>query len=119
LQQVVLNLIMNGIEAMSAVTHRPRILRVISQLQQSGDVLFAVMDVGTGLDPANMNRIFDPFFTTKPEGMGMGLAICRSIIEGHGGRLWASPQLPHGSVFQFTVPARIDRRGADNAAWRG
>jgi PAS domain S-box-containing protein len=107
LQQVVLNLVMNGIEAMSAVMHRPRILRVISQLQQSGDVVIAVMDVGTGLDPANMDRIFDAFFTTKPEGMGMGLAICRSIIETHGGLLWASPRLPHGSVFQFTVPARI------------
>jgi PAS domain S-box-containing protein len=119
LQQVVLNLVMNGIEAMSAVMDRPRTLRVISQLQQSGDVLIAVTDVGTGFDPANMDRIFDAFFTTKSEGMGMGLAICRSIIEAHGGRLWASPQLPHGSVFQFTVPAGINRRGADNAAWRG
>ncbi len=119
LQQVVLNLVMNGIEAMSAVMDRPRTLRVISQLQQSGDVLIAVTDVGTGFDPANMDRIFDAFFTTKSEGMGMGLAICRSIIEAHGGRLWASPQLPHGSVFQFTVPARINMRGADNAAWRG
>jgi signal transduction histidine kinase len=110
---------MNGIEAMSAVMHRPRILRVISQLQQSGDVLIAVMDVGTGLDPANMDCIFDAFYTTKPEGIGMGLAICRSIIEAHGGQLWASPQVPHGSVFQFSVPARINRRGVDNAAWRG
>jgi PAS domain S-box-containing protein len=118
LQQVVLNLVMNGIEAMSAVMHRPRILRVSSQLQQSGDMLIAVMDVGTGLNPANIDRIFDALFTTKPEGMGMGLAICRSIIEAHGGLLWASPQLPHGSVFQFTVPARINMRGADNAAWR-
>jgi PAS domain S-box-containing protein len=116
LQQVVLNLVMNGIEAMSAVMDRPRVLRVISQLQQSGDVLIAVMDVGTGLDPANMGRIFDAFFTTKPEGMGMGLAICRSIIEAHGGLLWASPRLPHGSIFQFTVPGRINRRAADNAA---
>jgi signal transduction histidine kinase len=104
LQQVVLNLVMNGIEAMSAVMDRPRILRVASQLQQSGDVLVAVMDVGAGLDPESMDRIFDAFFTTKTEGMGMGLAICRSIIEAHGGQLWASPQLPHGSVFQFTVP---------------
>jgi PAS domain S-box-containing protein len=116
LQQVVLNLVMNGIEAMSAVMDRPKILRVISQLQQSGDVLIAVMDVGMGLDPANMGRIFDAFFTTKPQGMGMGLAICRSIIEAHGGLLWASPRLPHGSVFQFTVPARINRRATDNAA---
>src|SRR5712671_4822896 len=119
LQQVVLNLVMNGIEAMSAVMHRSRILRVISQLQESGDVLIAVMDVGSGLDPTNIDRIFDAFFTTKPEGMGMGLAICRSIIEAHGGLLWASPQQPHGSVFQFTLPAGINRRGADNATWRG
>jgi len=111
LQQVVLNLVMNGIEAMSAVMDRPRILRVTSQLQQSGDVLIAVMDVGTGLNPANIDRIFDALFTTKPEGMGMGLAICRSIIEAHGGLLWASPQLPHGSVFQFTVPGRINTKG--------
>jgi signal transduction histidine kinase len=119
LQQVVLNLVMNGIEAMSAVMHRSRILRVISQLQESGDVLIAVMDVGSGLDPTNIDRIFDAFFTTKPEGMGMGLAICRSIIEAHGGLLWASPRQPHGSVFQFTLPAGINRRGADNATWRG
>jgi signal transduction histidine kinase len=66
-----------------------------------------------------MNCIFDAFYTTKPEGIGMGLAICRSIIEAHGGQLWASPQVPHGSVFQFSVPARINRRGVDNAAWRG
>ena len=84
-------LVMNGIKAMSAVMDRPRILRVISQLQQPGEVLIAVTDVGAGLDPANMNRIYEPFFTTKPQGMGMGLAICRSIIEAHGGELWASP----------------------------
>jgi predicted ATPase/signal transduction histidine kinase len=119
LQQVVLNLVMNGIEAMSAVMDRPKVLRIVSQRQQSGDVLIAVMDVGMGLDPANMNRIFDAFFTTKPEGTGMGLAICRSIIEAHGGQLWASPRLPHGSAFQFTVPSGINRRGADNATWRG
>jgi C4-dicarboxylate-specific signal transduction histidine kinase len=116
LQQVVLNLVMNGIEAMSAVMDRPRIVRVISQLQQPGDVLVAVTDVGTGLDPANMDRIFNGFFTTKPKGMGMGLAICRSIVEAHGGKLWASPQLPHGSVFRFTVQSRINRRATDNAA---
>jgi signal transduction histidine kinase len=110
---------MNGVEAMSAVISRPRILRVTSQLQQSGDVLIAVTDVGTGLDPADMDRIFDAFYTTKTEGMGMGLAICRSIIEAHGGLLRASPQQPHGSVFQFTVPARINRMGPDNAAWQG
>jgi signal transduction histidine kinase len=90
LQQVILNLIMNGIEAMSAVT-RPRVLRVSSQADEHGDVTIAVTDTGTGLDPTQMERIFDAFFTTKPEGMGVGLSICRSIVEAHGGRLWASP----------------------------
>jgi signal transduction histidine kinase len=69
-----------------------------------GNVLVAVTDTGTGLDPEKVDRVFDAFFTTKPEGMGMGLSICRSIIEAHGGRLWASPNSPHGSVFQFTMP---------------
>jgi C4-dicarboxylate-specific signal transduction histidine kinase len=119
LQQVVLNLIMNGIEAMSAVKDRPRSLRVISQLLQSGDALIAVVDVGTGVDSEKMDRIFDAFYTTKHEGMGMGLAICRSIVEAHGGRLWASPRLPHGSVFQFTVPAGLNRTEGGNASRRG
>jgi predicted ATPase/signal transduction histidine kinase/GAF domain-containing protein len=116
LQQVILNLVMNGIEAMGAVVHRPRMLRVISELHQSGDVLVAVTDVGMGLDPAKMDRIFDAFFTTKLEGMGMGLAICRSIVEAHGGLLWASPHLPHGSVFQFTVSAGVNSTGSGHAA---
>jgi C4-dicarboxylate-specific signal transduction histidine kinase len=118
MQQVVLNLVMNGVEAMSAVMHRAKILRITSQLQESGNVIVAVTDVGTGLDQADKDRIFDAFFTTKPEGMGMGLAICRSILEAHGGLLWASPHLPYGSVFQFTVPAKVNRTGTDNAAWR-
>ena len=71
------------------------------------DVLIAVSDTGTGLDPDKMGRLFDAFFTTKAEGMGMGLAVCRSIIEAHGGVLWASANFPYGSVFQFTVPARV------------
>ena len=104
LQQVILNLIRNGIEAMSAVTRRPRVLRVSSQTDELGNVIIAVTDTGTGLDPTKIDCVFDPFFTTKPEGMGMGLSICRSIVEAHGGRLWASPNLPHGSVFQFTMP---------------
>ena len=103
-QQVILNLVMNGIEAMSASTDRPRMLRVCSRIEGPGSVLIAVTDAGTGLDPTKVDRIFDAFFTTKPEGMGMGLSICRSIIEAHGGRLWASPNLPYGSVFQFTMP---------------
>jgi signal transduction histidine kinase len=106
LQQVILNLVMNGIEAMNTIEDRPRLLQVRSHRNQSGDVLIAVGDAGTGLDPDKMGRLFDAFFTTKAEGMGMGLAVCRSIIEAHGGILWASVNLPNGSVFQFTVPAR-------------
>ncbi|MBV8133844.1 MAG: PAS domain S-box protein [Alphaproteobacteria bacterium] len=109
LQQVILNLISNGIEAMSAVTLRPRMLRVSSQSDQQRDVTIAVADTGTGLDPTKMESIFDAFFTTKPEGMGMGLSICRSIVEAHGGRLWALPNVPYGSVFRFTVPVMVER----------
>ncbi len=105
LQQVVLNLIMNGIEAMTAVTGRPRLLLVRSQTDESGGALIAVEDSGTGLDPRIMDRIFDAFFTTKPNGTGLGLSICRSIVEAHGGRLWASPRTPHGTIFRLTVPA--------------
>jgi C4-dicarboxylate-specific signal transduction histidine kinase len=105
MQQVVLNLIVNGIEAMTADTHHPRVLRMSSRTAGPGNVLIAVADTGTGLDPTKVDYIFDAFFTTKPDGMGMGLSICRSIIETHGGRLWASPNSPRGSVFQFTVPA--------------
>jgi PAS domain S-box-containing protein len=104
LQQVILNLIMNGIEAMSAEMHQPRVLRVRSQLDGPGHVLVAVEDSGPGLALEAMDHFFDPFFTTKPGGMGMGLSICRSIVGAHGGRLWASPQSPRGAVFQFTVP---------------
>jgi signal transduction histidine kinase len=108
LQQVILNLISNGIEAMSAVTLRPRVLRVSSKSDQQGDVTIEVADTGTGLDPTKMESIFDAFFTTKPEGMGMGLSICRSIVEAHGGRLWASPNVPYGTVFRFTMPVMAD-----------
>jgi PAS domain S-box-containing protein len=105
LQQVMLNLIMNGIEAMSAVTGRPRLLAVKSRIEEGGVVLIAVEDSGSGLSPEAATRIFEAFFTTKPEGLGMGLSICRSIIDLHGGRLWVVPRLPQGSVFQFTLPA--------------
>ena len=104
LQQVIMNLITNGTDAMSSITDRPRVLRIESQIEASGNVLVAVADVGTGFDPGIADRIFDPLFTTKPNGMGLGLSICRSIIEAHGGRLWASPGSPHGAVFQFTMP---------------
>jgi PAS domain S-box-containing protein len=103
LQQVLLNLIMNGIEAMSGVTDRPRLLWVQSGIDESGDLLVAIRDSGTGLD-LEADRAFTPFFTSKANGMGMGLPISRSLIEGHGGRLWASPNSPHGAVFSFTLP---------------
>jgi signal transduction histidine kinase len=104
LQQVLLNLILNGVEAMRRVAGHRRILAISSEPAQPDGVLVAVADTGPGLDPATAHRIFDPFFTTKPHGMGMGLSICRSIIAAHGGRLWASPGVPYGTVFRFTVP---------------
>jgi signal transduction histidine kinase len=102
LQQVVLNLIMNGIEAMTTVTDRPRVLRVQSRINECGDVLVTIHDSGTGL--GSEADLFTPFFTTKPHGMGMGLPISRSVIEGHGGHLWAEPNISNGAVFSFTVP---------------
>jgi PAS domain S-box-containing protein len=104
LQQVLLNLIMNGVEAMRGVSERNRELTVTSTLAQLGSVLVAIEDTGMGLDPAVAERMFQPFFTTKPDGLGMGLAICRSIIEAHGGRLWVSPRAPHGADVRFTIP---------------
>jgi PAS domain S-box-containing protein len=104
LQQVVLNFIMNGIEAMA--NSKRRQLEIRSENDEFG-VLVAVEDSGPGLDQAQTHRLFEAFFTTKPEGMGMGLSICRSIIDGHGGRLWATPNLPNGAIFQFTLPAVV------------
>lgn len=103
LQQVVLNLIINGVEAMAVVTDRPRILWLQSRTDESGDVLVTVRDSGTGLG-SEADHLFTPFFTTKPNGMGMGLPISRSIIEGHGGHLWAEPNISNGAVFSFTLP---------------
>jgi two-component system sensor kinase FixL len=104
LQQVVLNLILNGVEAMSGVDEGPRELLVRTEREASGGVLVTVRDSGPGLDPQNVDRLFETFYTTKPEGMGMGLPICRSIIEAHEGRLWATTNEPRGAVFQFTLP---------------
>jgi PAS domain S-box-containing protein len=103
LQQVILNLIMNGIDAMSTVTDRPRVLEITSEPFDDESLVVTVGDTGSGLDPAIAERIFDPFFTTKPNGMGMGLSVCRSIVEVHGGRFWARPRNPQGAIFQFTV----------------
>ncbi len=105
LQQVLVNLIQNGIEAMIAVTDRPRRLVLRAQMQSADQLLVAVRDSGIGIDPKNDRRIFDAFFTTKAQGMGMGLAISQSIIEAHGGRLWASANSAHGATVQFTLPA--------------
>ena len=104
LQQVIVNLILNGIEAMSDVADRPRRLIIRSDLQNSDEVLVAVQDSGVGIAPKNEKRIFDAFFTTKAQGMGMGLSISHSIIESHGGRLWASSNSDYGATLQFTLP---------------
>ncbi len=108
LQQVLLNLIMNGIEAMRAVTERTRELTVSSALTEPGSVLVAVEDTGTGVDSAIAQRIFEPLFTTKSDGLGMGLSICRSIIEAHGGHLWVLPRAPHGTALRFTIPMGVE-----------
>ena len=110
LQQVILNLIINAIEAMSGVNEGPRELLVGSGKDESQGVLVAVRDSGPGLDPESLDHLFTAFFTTKPQGMGMGLAISRSIIEAHGGRLWATLNAPRGAVFQFTLPYDGERR---------
>ena len=104
LQQVIINLVMNGMEAMAPVTDRPRELKILSR-RDADQVLVAVQDSGVGIDPGEVDRLFNAFFTTKPNGMGMGLSICRSIIEAHGGKLWASRNVGTGATFQFTLPA--------------
>jgi C4-dicarboxylate-specific signal transduction histidine kinase len=105
LQQVILNLLTNAADAMRAVGDRPRVLQVETRPLESGDVQTTVEDSGAGIAPENIARVFDAFFTTKPNGMGMGLAICRSIVEAHGGKLSVSPGRPHGSVFRITLPS--------------
>src|SRR5580692_3246149 len=107
LQQVVLNLILNAAEAMGSVDSAPRDLLISTEQQPTG-VLVAVRDSGPGIDPTNLERVFEAFYTTKSRGVGMGLSICRSIIDAHGGRLWAEANEPRGTMFQFTLP------GADN-----
>jgi PAS domain S-box-containing protein len=104
LQQVILNLIVNAIEAMSGAGAGPRELSIRSGTDGSPHVLVAVRDSGPGLEPKSVDRVFDAFYTTKPQGLGMGLAICRSIIEAHGGRLWATANDGRGATFQFVLP---------------
>jgi C4-dicarboxylate-specific signal transduction histidine kinase len=110
LQQVILNLVMNAVEAMSDTNanERPRDLLISTGRDGPSDVFVAVQDSGPGLDPESLDRLFDAFYTTKRDGLGMGLAICRSIIEAHGGRVWASPRVGAGAQFQFTLPVGFE-----------
>jgi C4-dicarboxylate-specific signal transduction histidine kinase len=104
LQQVVLNLIINAAEALAGVDDRPRDITVMTARHDDDHILIAVSDSGIGLGGVNLERIFEPFYTKKNSGMGMGLSIARSIVESHGGRLWATPRVGAGATFQFTVP---------------
>jgi signal transduction histidine kinase len=108
LQQVILNLILNAIEAMGDIDEGTRELQINTEREVAGGVLVTVRDSGPGLDPADVEQVFTAFYTTKPKGMGMGLAICRSMVEAHGGRMWASANEPRGAVFQFTLPLERD-----------
>jgi len=108
LQQVMLNLIINAVEAMRGTSEGPRELLISTERTDSDGVVVAVRDSGPGLAPATLERLFESFYTTKPSGLGLGLSICRSIIEAHGGRLWASANVPRGAMFQFTVPPHPD-----------
>jgi signal transduction histidine kinase len=105
LQQVLVNLILNAVEAMSSVEDRARELSIRTEQSQSGGIFVAVHDSGPGIDPGNLEQVFEPFYTTKTSGVGMGLSICQTIINHHGGRLWVSANEPQGAVFQFTLPA--------------
>jgi signal transduction histidine kinase len=102
---VVINLVINAIQAMASVTASPRELSIRSRQNEAGHVLIEVADSGHGIGSSNADQLFKAFFTTKPAGMGMGLSICRSIIEAHGGKVWATDNTPSGAVFHFTLPA--------------
>jgi signal transduction histidine kinase len=104
LQQAVLNLIMNAIEAMESLDDRARILRLAAQVEYAKDLVITIEDSGCGIESKDLDRIFERFFTTKSHGIGMGLWICRSIVEAHDGRLWAEPGIQQGSVFRLLLP---------------
>ena len=112
LQQVLLNLMLNGIEAMKDIGGE---LTIMSELGQDGQLLISVSDTGVGLPAENANEIFDAFFTTKPQGSGMGLAISRSIVESHGGRLWAKANPGQGATFNFTLPSAGEKSSVRTA----
>jgi signal transduction histidine kinase len=109
LQQVILNLVVNGVEATSSVTDRAREVQIRSRRHESDQVLVLVLDSGTGIEPGNLDRIFDTFYTTKPQGMGMGLAISRSIVENHGGKLRAIANDGPGMRFEIELPVETAR----------
>ncbi|PZM15386.1 sensor histidine kinase [Rhizobium tubonense] len=120
LQQVILNLLLNAADAMGEIEDRPRSLLVRTELETDGAARLEVRDVGTGFDPAIVGKLFEPFHSTKPNGMGIGLAICRTIIESHKGRLWASPNDGPGATFSFSIPAprpklEVDKGSTFNA----
>ncbi|WFU45118.1 PAS domain S-box protein [Bradyrhizobium sp. CB82] len=123
LQQVILNLILNAIEAMDCLDEGRRELRISTAADDSNGVVVAVRDNGPGFDAAMVDRLFEPFYTTKPDGIGMGLSICHSIIEAHGGRLWAGANEPRGAVFQFNLrpeqgdPRRDQQCGGAQSNW--
>jgi len=106
LQQVVLNLVLNAVEAMSSVEAGARELSISTEQSRANGVVVAVRDSGPGIDAERLERVFEAFYTTKSSGVGMGLSICRSIIDAHGGRLWAEANEPRGAAFRFTLPAR-------------
>ncbi len=110
LQQVVLNLIMNGMDAMRGTNDRPKAILISSGKENSREILIRVEDCGVGLSPEIAGQIFNPFFTTKPQGIGMGLSISRSIVESHEGRVWAAPGVSGGATFQFTLPIGSENR---------
>jgi signal transduction histidine kinase len=103
-----IDLVMNSVEAMQSVTDRSRGLVIRSRQDETSQVLVSVTDCGVGISAENADRLFNAFFTTKSSGMGMGLSICRSIMEAHDGRLWATANVPYGATFQFTLPANAD-----------
>ena len=112
LQQVMINLIINAIEAMAGAGDGPRELTIVSGLDDADDVVVEMQDTGPGLDPEKLDRLFQSFYTTKPDGIGMGLAISRSIVEAHGGRMSAAPNGPRGAIFRVTVPVERTEPGS-------
>ena len=108
IQQVILNLLRNALDSMSAINDRPKQLIIRTAISESDHVTLAVQDSGPGVDPANLERIFDAFYSTKTGGLGMGLSVCRAIVEAHRGKLWATTGAPHGATFQLTLPVIAD-----------